>query len=173
MLVYKDVISSDELFSDSYPIKLIDDLYYEVEGKTITVSNDIDEALIGGNKAQEPTEDGEDAGVDASAVTGINVVMTHNLVETGFDKNSFKDWLKTYMKELKKRVETKTPDRVEKFTSGMQKWAKDVLGSFDDWRFFLGERMDPEGMVVLMGYREDQTTPYFMFFKDGLAEEKY
>jgi len=97
MLVYKDVISGDELFSDSYPIQLCEDLYYEVEGKNISMSNDIDEALIGGNKAQEAQE--EDEGVDASSTTGINVVMTHKLVETGFDKMTFKDWLKTYMKE--------------------------------------------------------------------------
>lgn len=85
------------MFSDSYPIKLIDDLYYEVEGKNITLSNDIDEALIGGNKATEPGE--EDESVESSAVTGINVVITHKLVETGFDKDTFKNWLKGYMKK--------------------------------------------------------------------------
>jgi hypothetical protein len=171
MLVYKDIISGDELFSDSYPIKLVNDLYYEVEGKNVTMSNDIDEALIGGNKATEPGE--EDETVESSAVTGINIVLTHKLVETGFEKDTFKDWLKTYMKELKKRVEGKDASRVTHFTSGMQNWAKDVLKNFDNWRFYLGEKMDPEGMVILQGYREDQITPYFIFFKDGLEEEKY
>ena len=61
------------------------------------MSNDIDEALIGGNKATEATE--EDEGVESSVVTGINIVLTHKLVETGFSKDTFKDWLKTYMKE--------------------------------------------------------------------------
>jgi len=74
---------------------------------------------------------------------------------------------------LKKRVEEKKPERVEKFVGGMQKWAKDVLTNFDNYRFYLGEKMDPEGMVILQGYRDDQTTPYFVFFKDGLQEEKY
>jgi hypothetical protein len=55
----------------------------------------------------------------------------------------------------------------------MQTWAKSVLTTFDDWRFYLSESMNPDGMVVLMGYREDQTTPYFVFFKDGLEEEKF
>ena len=27
-------------------------------------------------------------------------------------------------------------------------------------------------MVVLMNYREDGVTPYMLFFKDGLIEEK-
>lgn len=86
------------MFSDSYPIKLVDDLYYEVEGKNVTISNDIDEALIGGNKAAEPGE--EDETVESSAVTGINVVLNGKLVETGFDKATFKNWLKDYMKAL-------------------------------------------------------------------------
>ncbi len=74
---------------------------------------------------------------------------------------------------LKKRVEDKDASRVTHFTTGMQNWAKDVLKNFDNWRFYLGERMDPEGMVVLQGYRSDEITPYFIFFKDGLEEEKY
>ncbi len=53
--------------------------------------------MIGGNKATEAGE--EDEGVESSCVTGINVVMTHKLIETGFQKETFKDWLKTYMKE--------------------------------------------------------------------------
>lgn len=85
------------MFSDSYPIELVDDLYYQVEGKNVSYSNDIDEALIGGNKATEAGE--EDESVESSAVTGINVVINGKLVETGFDKATFKDWLKTYMKK--------------------------------------------------------------------------
>ena len=61
------------MFSDSYPIKLVDGLFYEVEGKTIKESGDIDEALIGGNKATDATE--EDESVDSSVITGI--IQTH------------------------------------------------------------------------------------------------
>lgn len=55
----------------------------------------------------------------------------------------------------------------------MQKFAAQVLKNFNEYRFYTGERMDPEGMVILQGYREDQITPYFIFFKDGLEEEKF
>lgn len=68
--------------------------------KNITQSNDIDDSLIGGNKAPEGSEAaGEDGGIQSSSTSGINVVLTHNLVETPFDKASFKDWLKTYSKK--------------------------------------------------------------------------
>jgi hypothetical protein len=33
MKIFFDVFTGDELSSDSYPIKLVDDIYYEVEGK--------------------------------------------------------------------------------------------------------------------------------------------
>ena len=33
MKVYLDIFTGDELSSDSYPMKLVDDVYYEFEGK--------------------------------------------------------------------------------------------------------------------------------------------
>ena len=65
MYLYTDRITGEDLFTDAYPMKLIDDLYYEacpdmsrlshhlialqVEGQVISESNDIDESAIGGN----------------------------------------------------------------------------------------------------------------------------
>jgi hypothetical protein len=53
-----------------------------------------------------------------------------------------------------------------------QKYAKKVIGSFKDWEFFTGESMDPDGMIVLLNYREDGTTPYVVVWKHGLSEMK-
>jgi len=178
MKVYTDIFTGDELLSDSYPMKLVDDVYFEVEGKNITISHDIDEALIGGNK-ETATEGGEasaeEAGgnYDAASVTGINVVMNHKLVETPFDKASFKDWIKTYSKKLKEHLQENSPNRVQPFQTGMTKVAKEILGKFDEYRFYLGENMNIDGLVVLQFYREDGITPVFVYFKDGLKEEKY
>lgn len=55
----------------------------------------------------------------------------------------------------------------------MTKLAKEILGKFDEYRFYLGENMNIDGMVVLQYYREDGLTPVFIYFKDGLREEKY
>ncbi len=33
MKIYLDVFTGDELCSDSYPMKLVDDVYYEFEGR--------------------------------------------------------------------------------------------------------------------------------------------
>lgn len=32
--------------------------------------------------------------------------------------------------------------------------------------------VDGRGMLIFMNYREDEITPYMLFFKDGLIEEK-
>jgi hypothetical protein len=47
-----------------------------------------------------------------------------------------------------------------------------VVTNFKDYEFFIGESMDPDGMVLLLNYREDGTTPYLTLWKDGLKEVK-
>jgi hypothetical protein len=169
MLIFKDLISGDELASDSYPTKVVDDIAIEIEGKLITVSNTIDDKMIGGNASAE--EAGE--GTDDATESKINVVHSHQLVETQFDKKSCLAYLKGYLKRIEKKLEENDPGRVEAFKAGAQKFVKDrVLANFSNWQFFTGERMDPDAMVVLMDYREDGITPYFVLFKDGLIEEK-
>ncbi|PAA66860.1 hypothetical protein BOX15_Mlig024683g1 [Macrostomum lignano] len=169
MLIFKDLISGDELASDSYPYKYVDDIAIEIEGKMITVSNAIDDRMIGGNASAEEAGEGTDDGTESK----INVVYSHQLVETQFDKKSYLAYLKGYLKRIEKKLEENNPDRVEAFKTGAQKFVKErVLANFSNWQFFTGEKMDPDAMVVLMDYREDGMTPYFVLFKDGLIEEK-
>lgn len=78
------------------------------------------------------------------------------------------------MKSLKEHLESNNPDRVAPFQTSMSKFAKEfIVPKFDEFRFYLGENMNIEGMVVLQFYRDDGLTPVFLFFKDGLKEEKY
>ena len=41
-----------------------------------------------------------------------------------------------------------------------------------DYEFYTGESMNPDGAVCLLNYREDGTTPFITYFKDGLKEVK-
>ena len=45
-----------------------------------------------------------------------------------------------------------------------------MLGRFDEYQFYMGESMDPDGMHILVEWEGE--TPYFYFFKDGLIDEK-
>lgn len=76
------------------------------------------------------------------------------------------------MKKVKQYLEEKHPEQVTEFEKGAQAYIKKVIGSFKDWEFYTGESMDPDGMVVLANWREDGTTPYLVFWKHGLREDK-
>ena len=76
------------------------------------------------------------------------------------------------MKSLLDKLTEENPDRVGAFKAKSQAGVKKILDSFDDWQFFMGESMDQDGMIALMNFREDSVTPYMLFFKDGVIEEK-
>lgn len=86
----------DEMFSDSYKIKLIDDVIYEVYGKVVNrVQGEIQ--IEGFN----PSAEEADEGTDASAQSGVDIVLNSRLCEC-FAFNTKKDftlYLKDYMKK--------------------------------------------------------------------------
>jgi len=70
--------------SDTYKIKIIDEVILEIEGEMISyVPGKIDDALLGANAS---AEGGGDEGTEDEMVTGCNVVLAHRLSPTGFDK---------------------------------------------------------------------------------------
>lgn len=127
-----------------------------------------DNVDIGANPS---AEDGGDD-VEDGAETVNNVVYSFRLQQTQFDKKSFLTYIKGYMKKVKAHLTENAPDQVETFEKGAQKYVKKVIGSFNDWDFYTGESMDPDGMLILLNYREDGTTPYVAIWKHGVSEEK-
>ncbi|CAD6237978.1 GSCOCG00008358001-RA-CDS [Cotesia congregata] len=96
MRIYKDIFTGDELFSDTFKIKLVDDVLYEVYGKFITRKQG-DIHIDGANpSAEEATES-----TDEACVSGVDIVLNHGLVESyAFgDKKSYTLYLKDYMKK--------------------------------------------------------------------------
>lgn len=169
MIIYKCVVSGDEMFSDIYKItESCSGLFYEVEGKTITRTDQFDDSLIGANASAEETCEG----VDNSSVSGCDIVLNHKLQETGFCKKTFAIYLKAYLKKIKQHLEENNPCRVEVFKENCEKEVKRLLGDIKNYQFFTGETMNPDGAVGLLNYREDGITPYMIFFKDGLEIEK-
>lgn len=164
--LYTDVIANDEMCSDGYEMKLVDDVVYEVDAAKIVVSDgDVD---IGGN----PSAEEEAEALENGAEQVINIVHSFRLQSTSFDKKSYLAYLKGYMKAVKAKLAETNPDRIPAFEKGAAAFAKKIVGSFGDWEFYTGESMDPEGMVALLNYREDGVTPYLVFWKDGLRETK-
>ncbi|CAL8266770.1 unnamed protein product [Lota lota] len=170
MLIYKDIVTGDEMFTDIYKIKESEDGFYiEVEGSMVTRSgDDISESLIGGNKsAEEQVED-----FDKVTESGVDIVLNSKLQETILNKKSFKVYIKDYVKELTAKLKETKPERVEPFMKQIGDRVRDILANIKNYQFFTGDSMNPIGMVGMLDFREDGVTPFMLFFKDGLEIEK-
>ncbi|KAK8190179.1 microtubule/calcium-binding protein [Phyllosticta capitalensis] len=169
MIIYKDIITGDELISDSYDLKEIDGVAYEADCRKITIgAENID---IGANPS---AEDGGGDDVDDQSQTVLDIVHSFRLSETSYDKKSYLSHLKTYMKAVKKALGEKgaSEETIKDFESKASGFAKKIIGNFKDYEFLVGESMDPDGMVILLNYREDGVTPFVTIWKHGVTEMK-
>ncbi|KAM0241445.1 hypothetical protein ACHAP5_007562 [Fusarium lateritium] len=169
MLIYKDILTGDELISDSYDLKEVDGIVYEADCAMIEEGGvNVD---IGANASAEEAADDLD-----DQVTKVNnIVSSFRLQETSFDKKSYLTYLKGYMKAVKAALQEKGADAetVTAFEKGAQTFVKNtLLPKFKDFEFLTGESMNPDGMVVLLNYREDGVTPYITVWKHGVTEMK-
>lgn len=166
MLLYSDVTTNDEIFSDAFPVKLVNDIVYEIDCRMITVKEgDVD---IGAN----PSAEEQDEALEAGAQQVNDVVYSFRLQSTSFDKKSYLAHLKGYMKAVKAYLAENNPDRVTAFEKGAQEQAKKIVANFKDYEFYTGESLNPDGLVLLLNYREDGVTPFFTVWKDGVKEIK-
>merc|ERR1719188_2029010 len=141
---------------------------YEVYGKHITRSQD-DIQLEGSNASAEEA----DEGTDSNSVSGVDLVLNHRLVETGFgSKKDYTVYLKDYMKKVVEYLEKN--DRAGEADGVM----KDLISRFKDLQFFTGESMEADAMILILDYKEVETKngkeerPILMAFKHGLEIEK-
>ena len=93
--------------------------------------------LAGANASAEEA----DEGTDEASTSGVDIVLNHQLVETGFgSKKDFTVYLKDYMKKVVKYLEDNNRSgEVDDFKKNINGVMKDLLGSFKDLQFFTGE----------------------------------
>lgn len=169
MKLFKDLITGDEMFSDTFKIdNLHDGAVYRLKGTLVKENTTIDESAFGFNKSAEGADEGE--GVEDTAVSVIDIVSNCKLVEMPAfaSKKDYKTYLKDYFKSVKDKLES--DDDKKKFQTGAMAFVTEVLTEFKEYQFFVGESMNPDGMHALCKW--DGETPYFYFFKHGLEEEK-
>lgn len=166
MLLYTDVVSGDEMLTDAFPIKEIDDIVFEVDCAMIVVKDG--DVNIGANPSAEEQEES----LEDTAEKVNNVVNSGRLQSTVFDKKSYIAHIRGYLKAVKEHLKVKNPDRVTVFESKAQAFVKKIVANIKDYEFYTGESMNPDGMVALLNYREDGVTPYLTFWKDGFTAVK-
>ncbi|KNG80486.1 hypothetical protein ANOM_011022 [Aspergillus nomiae NRRL 13137] len=159
MSYFIDVISGDQLLSDDFPIKEVDDIVYEVDCKFIEVerAHDVD---INANPSAEEEDD--------TIAKVNNVAHAFGLQRTSFDKKTYRDYISRYIRGIKTHLQETDPDRVEAFERGASQYAHKILSHFSSFDFYTGPSSHADGMVALLNYREDGDTPFFTFWKDGL-----
>jgi len=165
MLLYTDIISEDEMFTDAFEVKEIDDVVFEVDCQMVTVKAGAD-VDIGGNPS---AEDGAGDDLEEGSTTVNNVVHSFRLSQTSFSKPDFLTYLKAYMKAVKAKLPA---ERVPIFEKNAAVFAKKLLTNFKEYDFYTGASMNPDGMIALLNYREGGLIPYFTFWKDGLKVQK-
>uniref|UniRef100_A0A6P4E035 Translationally-controlled tumor protein homolog n=1 Tax=Drosophila rhopaloa TaxID=1041015 RepID=A0A6P4E035_DRORH len=85
MKIHKDIITDEEMFADTYKIKQVDEVIYEVYDKKLACAN---------ASAEE--------GSEITSESSVDVVLNHRLSECfAFgDKKSYTLYLKDYMKNV-------------------------------------------------------------------------
>ncbi|KAJ7541605.1 hypothetical protein O6H91_10G067000 [Diphasiastrum complanatum] len=167
MLLYQDLITGDELLSDSFAYTEIQNgILWEVEGKWVVKGSvDVD---IGANPSAEGAED--DEGVDDQAVKVVDIVDTFRLQEQpSFDKKTFVAYIKRFIKTLTPLLPADRQDEFKKNVEAAVKW---LLSKVNDLQYFVGESMNEDGALVFAYYKDGKIDPTFLYFKDALKEIK-
>ncbi|KKK12775.1 hypothetical protein AOCH_004716 [Aspergillus ochraceoroseus] len=172
-----DILSGDEVLSDTFNLKVVDGVFYECDCKKYLKKKNEDFELEGANPSAEGgDEDGEEGGE----------VMVHDIedqfrlvwlkTEEGMkpSKDAFKSHLKTYMKKvLTKLQETgASEETINEFKKGAPAGVKKILANYDNYDVLMGQSMDGDAMHVLIDFREDGVTPFATLWKHGLEEMK-
>lgn len=96
MIIYKDIITNDELFTDSNKIVTVDDCLYEV--LCHHVSRRSGGFVLDGANPSAEGEDADEGADDGKTESGLDLVLNQRLQETSFDKKSYLVYLKSYTK---------------------------------------------------------------------------
>ena len=172
MIIFKDLITGDEMFTDSSKVKLVNDCVWEVECNYI-MRKQGDIAIDGFN----PSAEEFDEGTDETSESGYDLVLNQRLVETSFSKADFKNYLKTYTKSLQEKWKELEwdDDKINNAKAKLTEGVKKILPIVGDASFFMGESSNPDGCVGILEFREMEDgneKPIMNFLKHGLEQEK-
>lgn len=91
---------------------------------------------IGANASAEEASEGTEEAMES----GVDLVLNHRLVETGFGKKAdYMNYLKDYMKRVVAYLESNNKaDQVDSFKKNINGVMKSLLGKFNDLQFYTG-----------------------------------
>ena len=181
VLVYKDVVTGDEMMSDAFQVQEVKD----AEGNVVPGLMQVPTKMV-------PLDDTVDVGCgnafggEADEGPAADVEMVNNLMNAfgltnagDFSGADFKAWIKDYsMALLEKLKEQKEAGKIEQEV--IKEWrtveapaiAKYLLKNIKDLEFYMGPAFNPESMVFSI-YHDEEVTPHFLYIKKGFLTEKF
>lgn len=166
MKVFIDLISGDEMFSDSYPHTLImNDAIYEVKGRYVKKGNT--QVMIASDDVIEE---------DANAETVVDIVDSFGFNEIkDFPKKDFMIYVKGFLAAVTAKLEAKgKTDRVPEFKKGATEAVKLIVAKYDEFQIYAGKDYNMEaGFAFSYQKEQEDAGPTFLFFADCLKQEKF
>ncbi|KAL1979651.1 hypothetical protein VTN96DRAFT_5413 [Rasamsonia emersonii] len=178
MIIYKDIFTGDELFSDTFNIKEVDGVLWEADCRKYVKGKETFQLEGANPSAEGEDDDGGDAEGPQQMVYDIEdqFRLVWLKQEEGMkpSKDAFKAHLKTYVKNLNNKLKEKgaSEETIKEFQAGATNAVKKILANYDNYDVLMGSSMDGNAMHVLIDYREDGITPYATLWKHGLEEMK-
>jgi len=181
MIVYRDIISGDEMLSDAYKlVPVIDSEGNEVPGlmmceSQLVSSGDGDIDVGCGNAFGGASEEDAAGGAPTGATMVNNIIHGFNYTETQIGSASdFKAWIKEYMNAVRAALKAKGKEKeeIQAFMATATPIAKFFLKNFSGLQFYLGPSFNSETMVFSL-YPEGATTPNFYYIMAGYTAEKF
>jgi hypothetical protein len=147
MKIYKDIKTSDELFSDP---KEVERITLEIDCNMIEIMHD---------------EDNKETVNDI-----IYFYKLQNIQKYFEDKKHYKIYMKEYINSFK---ETFSDDKKNKIVEDFTK----ILKNYNNYELYAGESWtfddDKKGVILHLNYRENKITPYFTVLNIGLESVIY
>ncbi|KPI34336.1 uncharacterized protein AB675_11228 [Cyphellophora attinorum] len=173
MIIYRDLLTGDEIIADTSKIIDAGNGLWEVDGRMIKKGAE-NIVLAGANPSAEG-EDADEGGEEGASEPVLDLAdqFRYQKME-GVSKKVYQADLKKYMKALveKMREAGKSEEEIKAFQSEAPAAAKKILGNWDNYDVYKGESMGEVAMYVLVDFREDGMTPYATVWKHGLEEYK-
>ncbi|XP_056690909.1 translationally-controlled tumor protein homolog [Spinacia oleracea] len=165
MIIYEDLISGDELLSDSYNSKeLFNGCLWEVQGKWVVKDSRIDVNIRANPSAEGGAED--DVVDDNHGVKVVDIVDNFRLQEKPpYDKKQFVAWVKGYIKNLIGKLEA---EKANEFKKNVEAATKFLMSKLKELQFFVGESKNDDGSMVMAYYKDGAIDPTFLYFAHGL-----
>ena len=174
MKVWKDIISGDEMLSDSFPMVFPDEFNGEIikaQAKFITKKENESYGISANTDEGE-----EEAAADDKSITVIDIVDSLRLKEIFPDKAGFMGMVKEYLKRTVGEESSKwgiTEENKVAFQKSVSAFVKYILTKFSECQFFIGENENWDQFPAISFTEDGNTDPSFFYLNRGLKPEKY